>query len=345
MNIHAKRVADLQKLLRGKNLDGIIITQIKETYFLSGFHQDRTALLITPSKAFAFLPKMFLQHFRQTADFIEPIVYDNYHESIICAINEHGLKKVVFDPSGESYLEGKFWVSKGFREFSGLVSSLRLVKEGEELSHLKKACSIAAETFKQIKPKIKAGITEIEVAAEMEHMMRKKGAMEKSFDLIVAFGENSALPHHETSSRKLKKNEPVLLDFGCVYGRYCSDITRTFFYGNPSDEFLKIYSTVEMAQKAGVAAAVAGRKGSQVDAVCRDLISAAGYGQYFIHGTGHGVGLQIHEDPYLNTKGETVLKEGMTVTVEPGIYLYGKFGVRIEDTVLVGKKKSVPLTR
>lgn len=345
MNIHAKRIEDMRYLLSSKNLDAVLITQPKEIYYFSGFHQDRTAILITKKRAFAVLPKMFLDHFKQTASFIEPLVYENYHEEVLKLIKKENLKKTVFDPSCESYAEGKFWISSGLKEFSGLVSSLRMIKEGEELERVRKACKIAAQTFRIIKPKIKTGVKEVEIAAEMEHIMRKLGASEKSFDLIIAFGENSALPHHETSHRKLRKNEAVLLDFGCVYGRYCSDITRTFFNGKPSEEFLKVYSIVEQSQKAGVAACLEGKKGREVDAVCRDIIAAKGYGQYFIHGTGHGVGLQIHEDPYLNTKGETILKSGMTVTVEPGIYLYGKFGVRIEDTVLVGKKKAEPLTR
>lgn len=345
MNIHAKRISDVCKILSEKKLDALLLTQIKDVFYVSGFHQDRTAVLITKNKSFAFIPRMFFEHFKHTAPFIEPVIYDNYHQSVLSKIKELGLKRVVFDPSSESYVEGKFWISGGLKEFSGLLTSLRMIKEGEELENVKTACAIASKTFKLIKPKIKEGIREVDVALEMEYLMRKQGAMEKSFDLIVAFGENSALPHHETSTRKLKKNEPVLIDFGCVFGRYCSDMTRTFFYGSPSDEFLKIYSIVDKAQKAGVEGAIAGRKGKDVDAICRDYISAAGYGQFFTHGTGHGVGLEIHEEPYLNTKGEKALCEGMTVTVEPGIYLYGKFGVRIEDTIVVGKKKSVPLTK
>ncbi len=345
MNIHAKRISDIRKILSEKKLDALLLTQIKDVFYVSGFHQDRTAVLITKNKSFAFIPKMFLEHFKEIASFIDTVVYDNYHESVLSKIKELGLKKTVFDPSFESYTEGKFWVSGGLQECSGILTSLRMIKEGEELENVKTACKIAAKTFKLIKPKIKEGIREVDVAAEMEYLMRKQGAMEKSFDLIIAFGENSALPHHETSTRKLKKNEPVLIDFGCVFGRYCSDMTRTFFYGQPSAEFLKVYSIVDKAQKAGVAGVLAGRKGKDIDAICRDYISASGYGQYFIHGTGHGVGLQIHEEPYINTKGETELREGMIITVEPGIYLYGKFGVRIEDTILVGRKKSVPLTR
>ncbi|MGC8867628.1 MAG: M24 family metallopeptidase, partial [Elusimicrobiales bacterium] len=159
----------------------------------------------------------------------------------------------------------------------------------------------------------------------------------RSFDTIVAFGENSALPHHETSERKLRRNEAVLIDFGCIYHRYCSDMTRTFFYGKPTEEFLKVYKTVELAQKKGIEAVKEGVLSDEIDKICRQTISEHGYGQYFIHGTGHGVGLDIHEDPTLNPKTSIKLLQGMTITIEPGIYLYGKFGVRIEDTVCVRK--------
>ena len=331
--------------MKKNGLDGAIVTTPLEVFFFSGFHQDRTNLLITGKEVFAFLPKMFLEHFRETAPYIETAVYENIHHDTVAKIRSLKLRKVVFDPETETYTQGKFWLSQGLKERSGLVQSLRLIKEGEELENVRKACRIAAKTFGLIKPRIKAGVTEREIALEMEYMMQKMGASAKSFELIVAFGPNSALPHHETSARKLKKNEAVLLDFGCVYGRYCSDITRTFFYGKPDAEFLKVYDIVDKAQKAGVKCAKAGLPAVEVDKVCRDYIAERGYGQYFTHGTGHGVGLQIHEGPYLNTRTKSVLKTGMTVTVEPGVYLYGKFGVRIEDTVRITGSCAEVLTR
>jgi len=161
------------------------------------------------------------------------------------------------------------------------------------------------------------------------------GAKGPSFNLIIGFGPDSALPHHESSDRPLKNNEAVLIDYGCVYNGYCSDITRTYFHGKPDVEFKKVYAIVDAAQKAGVKKVKAGARTFDIDKACRDHIADAGYGQYFIHGTGHGVGLEIHESPTLNTKSKETLRAGMAVTVEPGIYLYGKFGVRIEDSVLV----------
>ena len=175
--------------------------------------------------------------------------------------------------------------------------------------------------------------------------MQAAGATRPSFDLVVAFGANSALPHHEVSTRVLKKNEAVLIDFGCVYDFYCSDITKTFFYGKPDAEFKKVYSIVESAYKKSVKALKSGVKASFIDKVGRDLITDEGYGQYFTHGTGHGMGLEPHEAPSLYSKSKDILKEGMILTVEPGIYLNGKFGVRIEDTFLVKKNGYEILTK
>lgn len=345
MTIHQKRIKDLQELLKSNKLEAIIITTPIEIFFFSGFHQDRTILLITRNEAFAFLPKMFVDHFKEKVDFINIVTYENLNDEVISNIKKLKLKNVVFDPEAETYQQGKFWEKNGLKEFSGLVKTLRMIKEGEELNSVKKACSIAAKTFEIIKPKIKEGVTEREIALEMEYTMQKMGASGKSFDLIIAFGENSALPHHETSNRKLKKNEVVLIDFGCVYERYCSDMTRTFFYGKPTEEFLKVYDIVNKAKELGTKAIKDGIEAREIDRICRDYIAEKGYGQYFTHGTGHGVGLQIHEEPYLNTKSKAILKKGMTVTVEPGIYLYGKFGVRIEDTIYVTSKGYEILTK
>jgi len=174
--------------------------------------------------------------------------------------------------------------------------------------------------------------------------MGKMGASGPSFDIIIGSGPNSAWPHHATSERVIKNNEPLLLDFGCFYKGYASDMTRTIFIGKPTDEYKKIYAIVESAHKAGLAAIRCGVSAFDADKACRDIISAAGYGDTYIHGTGHGIGLEIHENPYLNTKSKAVLKAGMAVTVEPGIYLAGKFGVRLEDSVLVTKKGCEILT-
>ncbi|HBB67063.1 MAG: hypothetical protein A2X28_05465 [Elusimicrobia bacterium GWA2_56_46] len=345
MNIHEKRLKDLQRLLKNEKLDAMVLSRPLEQDFLTGFRMDGYVLLVSRTEAWAFMPKMLLDHFRSKVDFVNASSPDSLLEAVVSKVKDAGLKKTVFEPETETYLRGRFWLEKGFSEFRGLTAGLRSMKEGEEISILRKSCHIAARAFRIIKPRIKTGRTELSVSRELEDLMQAMGAKGPSFNLIVGFGPDSALPHHETSARPLGKNEAVLLDFGCVYDGYCSDITRTYFHGRPDAEFKKVYSIVEAAQKAGVKKVGAGAAASDVDKACRDHIADAGFGQYFIHGTGHGVGLEIHEAPTLNTKSKETLRAGMAVTVEPGIYLYGKFGVRIEDSVLVKKNGCEILTK
>lgn len=345
MNIHAKRIKDLQYLLRQHKLDGVVLDRKLETYFLTGYNQDNVFMLVTCAGAWAFMPKMLLADFKAKVPFVAASAPDALLEAVPLKARELKLKKAVFEPETASYLRGNLWKKKGFGEQRGLTAVLRAVKEGEEVALLRKSCRIAARAFGIVKPRIKTGRTELSVYRELEDVMQGMGASGVSFSLIVGFGPHSALPHHETSERRLKNNEAVLLDYGCVYGGYCSDITRTYFHGRPDGEFKKVYAIVAASQKAGLAAVKPGAKTRAVDAACRDHIAAAGYGQYFIHGTGHGVGLEIHEAPTLNTKSDETLRPGMAVTVEPGIYLHGKFGVRIEDSVLVTRTGSEILTK
>jgi Xaa-Pro aminopeptidase len=344
MNIHQIRTQELQKKLKETKTEALIITSIKDLFFITGFHQDRTILLLTKDKLYSFIPKMFYDHFKETTPWAEIIVYENIYSEIENKIKELKLKEIIFDPTVTFYDEAKKFIDMGAKPVQGFIKEFRMIKKLEEFENIKRSCQIAAKAFKIIKPKIKVGVKEIEIARELEYTMQKLGAQTRSFETIIAFGPNSALPHHETSERKLKKNEVVLMDFGCIYKRYCSDITRTFFYGKPTDEFLKVYSIVEKAQKEAVNFAKEGILSNEVDKIARDIISENGYGQYFIHGTGHGVGLDIHEEPYINTRSSVKLQKGMTITVEPGIYLYGKFGVRIEDTIYITKNKPLILT-
>ncbi|HBA61394.1 MAG TPA: Xaa-Pro dipeptidase [Elusimicrobia bacterium] len=345
MNIHSKRIKDLQKLLKREKLDALVLGRTLETGFLTGFHLDGLLMLVSRSSAWAFMPKMLLADFSSKVDFVRASSPDSLLDGVAAAVKENKLKRTAFEPETESYLRGNLWKKRGFLEHKGLTASLRCVKEGEEIETIRKSCRIAAKAIRLVRPHIKTGRTERSVALELEHVMQAMGAKGPSFNLIVGFGPNSALPHHETSERRLKNNEAVLVDFGCVYKNYCSDITRTWFHGRPTEEFRKVYAIVAGSHKAGLAAVKAGLKTRALDAACRDHIAAAGYGQYFIHSTGHGVGLEIHEAPSISTKSEESLKEGMTVTVEPGIYLPGKFGVRIEDSVLVKKNGCEILTK
>ena len=221
---------------------------------------------------------------------------------------------------------------------------LMAVKAPWEMEKISKACSIAEEGFLKLLPEIKEGMTETEVAALLEYNMRALGAYSTSFDTIVAFGAHAAVPHHETGERKLKFGDEILIDFGCKVDGYCSDITRTFLFGDDKkhDEFKKAYRAVLEAHEAVKAELKAGMTGKQADAIARDLLEKYGYAKYFTHSLGHGIGLNIHEFPSLSTRSETRLENGMVFSDEPGVYLAGEFGIRIEDTVTLenGKVKS-----
>lgn len=218
---------------------------------------------------------------------------------------------------------------------TGLVERLRMVKDELELSYMQKAAEIAETALEMTLQKIKPGVSEAEVALELEIAMRRLGAERMAFDMISASGPRSSLPHGRASNRVIQSGEFLTLDFGAVYNGYCCDITRTFVVGTPSKEQEKIYGIVLEAQRAALAAVKPGLMGKEVDKVARDCITAAGYGERFGHGLGHGVGRAVHEGPGAGSKAEDILQPGMVITIEPGIYIPEWGGVRIEDMVVV----------
>lgn len=223
-----------------------------------------------------------------------------------------------------------------FFELKGRVNELRVVKTEDELACLAKAEAIGDMAFSHILDYIKPGKMEMEVALELEYFMRSNGATGLSFDTIVASGPNSSLPHAVPTDRVLQDGDFVTMDFGCIYKGYCSDMTRTIYIGKePSAKQQEIYDIVLRAQLAALEQIAPGKKCSDIDAIARDIIKNAGYGDYFGHGLGHGVGLYIHEEPRFSPKCDDILKPGIVITVEPGIYLPGQFGVRIEDMIQI----------
>ena len=220
-----------------------------------------------------------------------------------------------------------------------------LCKDMEEVKALRKAGSLVARGFDYIKKIARPGMRECDLAAEFESHIRKHGAIKTSFDSIVAAGENAAYPHYITGNRILRKNDIVLCDIGALADGYCSDLTRTFFLGKISPLGKKIYDIVARAQCLAIQAVKPGVKTAQIDRIAREEIERAGYGRRFIHSTGHGVGVEIHEAPWVSPASRDVLEPGMVITVEPGIYLEGWGGVRIEDTLLVTKTGYEILTK
>ena len=220
------------------------------------------------------------------------------------------------------------------------------IKQDYEIENIKKACDITDRAFTDLLPRIKEGMSENEVAAELEYLMRKYGASGTSFDTIVAFGKNSSVPHHETGTDKLKFGDVVLIDFGCKYGGYCSDCTRTFLFGDDKnhDDFKAAYEHVLTAHMLVKAKCEEGMTGSQADAIARDYLKNFKLDSYFTHSLGHGIGINIHEFPRISPKSSDILKSGMVFSDEPGVYFEGNFGIRIEDTITLDSGKVISLT-
>jgi Xaa-Pro aminopeptidase len=227
----------------------------------------------------------------------------------------------------------------------GLVESVRSVKESGEIALIKKACAITDAAYESVAGTIKPGMTEKRVAWELEKNLRERGSQSLPFEVIVASGPRAALPHAKPTDRVIEEGEPVVIDMGARYKGYASDLTRTICAGTPDATFKKVYSTVLAAQKAAVRAIHAGIPGKDADGAARKVIQEAGYGEAFGHALGHGVGLAEHELPRLGPGAEGPLENGMVFTVEPGIYISGFGGVRIEDTVVMEDGKVKPLTK
>lgn len=217
-----------------------------------------------------------------------------------------------------------------------IIESLRIVKDKQEIKNIKKAISLTKKAFKFIKPKLKPGRTENQIAWQIEKFIKENGA-NLAFQIIVASGPNSAIPHYQTGKRKLKSNDIVLIDAGAKVNGYCADMTRTFFIGRPKPVWKKVFNIVKTAQKKAISYVnprdLHQLKANRVDKTVRNYIKSQGFEKYFIHSTGHGIGLDIHEKPYISPKSKQTLKPGMVFTIEPGIYIKNKFGVRIEDTM------------
>ncbi|MGX9358493.1 M24 family metallopeptidase [Mycoplasma sp. 128] len=222
----------------------------------------------------------------------------------------------------------------------------RIKKDSREVSIIEEACRISLEALYEVKKYLKVGVSEREIANKLDYLMRLFGAEKESFESIVAFGKNAAEPHHHPTEATLKSGDIVKIDFGAQYAGYASDITRTFFFGNASDEKLKeVLDVVVEAQRLGREAVKPGMKTKDIDKICRDYIEQKGYGEYFTHSTGHGVGINVHELPNVSALSDFVLEEGMIITVEPGIYIEGLGGARIEDTILVTADSHKVLSR
>lgn len=334
-----EKIEKLRSALSTNNIDAIIITSPYNRRYITNFTGTAGVAIISLTDA------RFLTDFRyteqaneQATDFKVVEHKKSIVEEIKNQLEDMNVSRVGFEKDHMTFATYEMYnktIDKELVPVSGLVEKLRLIKTEEEITILKAAAKIADDAFEHIQSFIKPGVKEIDVSNELEFFMRKQGAASSSFDIIVASGYRSALPHGVASNKKIENGELVTLDFGALYNGYCSDTTRTVAVGEISDELRKIYDTVLTAQIKGVEGIKPGITGVEADALTRDYIKEKGYGQYFGHSTGHGLGLEVHEGPGLSFKSETKLEAGMVVTVEPGIYVANVGGCRIEDDVLV----------
>jgi Xaa-Pro aminopeptidase len=351
------RLGRFRELLRELKLDGALISHPANRFYLSGYtagdhgpDESVGVLLIGPETAQILASPTYTDWAGAEADGFEVVTWKRRWSTTVAEqIEAHGWKRVGYEDQG--LLVSVYTDLVGFAPSVELVplgdrlEKLRSVKDAGEIASLREALRITDEVFVAVTSKLEPGITEIRAAWLIEREMRERGAEGPAFETIVAAGPHAARPHHRPTERTLNEGEPIIFDLGARVHGYDGDLTRTIWFGEPDDRFKTLYTTVLAAQDAALSGLRAGLTGVEGDALARNVIAAAGYGDRFVHGLGHGVGIRIHESPSLGTQSTDVLQTGEVVTVEPGIYLPDWGGIRIEDVVVIGDGGSEDLTR
>jgi Xaa-Pro aminopeptidase len=335
-----ERLTLLRKQLQEANREAILVSNPVNVAYLSGFTGTAGTLLLTAQQAYLLTDFRYVEQAQQQAPAFEIIDIKNKPWQVTAELlADNGCRALTVEAdylTVDTYQEIVAALEAVSVEAAASpVTPLRAVKTADEIKAIEKAQQLTDAAFKQILAYVKPGVRERDLALELEFMLRKGGAAALSFTMIVASGSRSALPHGVASDKTLAVGDAVVFDFGCIVDGYCSDMTRTVFVGEASDKQREVYDIVLAAQEAALANLRAGISGKEGDAFAREVIAAAGYGDYFGHGLGHGVGREIHEAPRLSPTYEGLLEPGMVVTVEPGIYLPGEFGVRIEDMAVI----------
>lgn len=330
-------IAKIRNEMRALGADAVLLTSEINRRYATGFHSTAGVAYISEKRA------VFLTDFRyieaagqQITGFTvrQPEEGQSYAAAVNQLLTADHAKTVALEDDTLTYEEYVRWQDKLVSKtvpLRGMLNRLRMIKSETELQNIIAAQRIAESAFLEVLDDIRPGVTEKQVAAKLTYLMLYYGAENMSFDPIVVSGANSSKPHGAPGEKAICEGDFVTMDFGCIVNGYCSDMTRTVAVGYATDEMAAVYDVVLRAQKAGIAAARPGVTGCAIDKAGRDIIEQAGYGPYFGHGFGHGVGLYIHEAPTASPRGDQAMQEGMVVTAEPGIYLPGRFGVRIED--------------
>ncbi len=348
-----KRIEKVRSIMRSENLEALLICTSHNIAYLTGFkgfstHEREGYLLLTLSDSYILTDPRLSEGARQHSIGTK-VIELNATQKLVPSLSEivarENIKSIGFEEHLTYYEYKKFNTIKGakLKLVSELIETVREIKDEDELKHIKAACELTDKTYSHIIKNIKLNMSEQDAAWEMEKYIREnKGTL--AFPTIVAFGKNSAIPHHHTGDTKLEHNSIILLDFGAQINGYCADMTRTVFFGQPLEKFKKMYETVKVAQEKGFINTSKPFSGQDIDSASRDYIKAQGY-PTIPHSVGHGIGLQVHELPHISTGFNTEIIPNTPFTIEPGIYENGFGGVRIEDTVYFDGSKILPLTQ
>ncbi len=354
--LFSKRINNLKNLLSHGNEAILLTSEVNIGYFCNFFHSEGV-MLVTREESYLLVDFRYIEAAQKKSIGCKVTCFSKLSEDLLKIANKHKISNIYFEASNITIARYSYF-SKISNEnniycdctekLDNHINKIRIIKDESEFEKILKAQKIAEKAYLEVLNYLKAGVSEKEISARLEYLMKIYGAEDKSFDLITITGKKTSLPHGVPSDDIVNEGDFFTFDFGAVYEGYHSDTTRTVAIGYASDEMQEIYSIVLDAQLSALEKIKAGVECSEVDKTARDIIDRAGYGKYFGHSTGHGVGLDIHEAPNVSPKSETVLRAGMIITDEPGIYLPDKFGVRIEDMVCVtenGYKNFVTLPK
>lgn len=331
-----------REILEEQSLDGILLTDPANMAYFAGFTGEGY-VLFSKAHAYVVTDSRYTIATRQQCPEFEVITYGSggYYQTLIDEMKERSAKRLGFEDkimTVEEYQK----IEKQLENFSveliplgAALQKCRQIKSADEIAKIKKAEAIGDLAFEQILKEIREGMTEKEVAARLEYHMKRAGVDGLSFDTIAASGVHSAMPHAVPTDKKLSRGDFLTMDFGCLYQGYCSDMTRTVAIGEASEKQKQVYHIVKAAQEKALSGIRPGMTGKEIDALARNVIAEAGYGEYFGHALGHSVGREIHESPNFSPREDQIIQPGMVITVEPGIYIKDEFGVRIEDVVVI----------
>lgn len=327
----------IEELINKNNLDAVLLYSFENRFWYSDFISTLGYLLITNQEAKLLVDGRYITEAKIKAKNVIIEEFSNIFQSLATIFEEKKIKNVGFEADFITYGQLDDW-KKMLPNINFIplnVRELRMIKDDSEIARIQKACEIGDLAFQDVLKNVKSGMTERELESVILNSFSKNGATKASFDTIIASGVRSSMPHGKASDKVINDNEIITADFGCIYEGFCSDMTRTFALGKIDPKLTEIHNIVKEAQMKGIQAVKPGIKIGAIDKICRDYITEKGYGQYFSHGTGHGLGIEIHEAPWVIKNQQTILKPGMVITVEPGIYIPELGGVRIEDDILV----------